>query len=64
MDDLFTNLFTRSWLLALAGAAPTLGDAIRLRNLLIERLEEADAECAASRWLLDLMRVSLCGYLT
>jgi hypothetical protein len=34
-----------------------------LRNLVIERLEEADAECAASRWLLDLMRVSLCGYL-
>jgi NADH dehydrogenase FAD-containing subunit len=28
---------------------------------LIERLEEADAECAASRWQLDLMRVSLCG---
>ena len=26
----------------------SLGDAIRLRNLLIERLEEADAECAAN----------------
>jgi flavin-dependent dehydrogenase len=31
---------------------------------LIERLAEADAERAASRWLLDLMRVFLCGYLT
>ena len=26
----------------------SLGDAIRLRNLLIERLEEADTECAAN----------------
>jgi NADH:ubiquinone reductase (H+-translocating) len=31
-----------------AAAMKSLGDAIRLRNLLIERLEEADGECAAN----------------
>jgi NADH dehydrogenase len=58
-----TNFYDIPNLAETAVAMKSLGDAIRLRNLLIERLEEADGECAGSRWQLDLMRVSLCGYL-
>jgi NADH dehydrogenase len=43
-----TNFYDIPNLAETAVAMKSLGDAIRLRNLLIERLEEADAECAAN----------------
>src|SRR5215471_13750084 len=43
-----TNFYDIPNLAETAVAMKSLGDAIRLRNLLIERLEEADTECAAN----------------
>jgi NADH:quinone reductase (non-electrogenic) len=43
-----TNFYDIPNLAETAVAMKSLADAIRLRNLLIERLEEADAECAAN----------------
>jgi NADH dehydrogenase len=54
-----TNFYDIPNLAETAVAMKSLGDAIRLRNLLIERLEEADAECAANDRISLLHRLAV-----